>query len=83
MRLKGNPGPARITVFFEEGEFKGKSVTMDADQLVGGVALYAFTMKQWDDQEAISVETRKKIYEVIKEMFEKHPEWNSEIIENP
>lgn len=83
MILKGNSGPSRITVFFEESEFKGRSVTMDADQLVGGVALYAFTMTQWDDQETISADTRKKIYEVIKEELKKHPEWNSEIVENP
>lgn len=43
MRIQGNPGPGRITVTFEEGKFKGKSVTMDAEPLVGGVALYANT----------------------------------------
>ncbi len=81
MRILGNPGPDRITVVFEEGKYKGKSITMDADPLVGGVALYVNTIKGWDGQEnlGIELETKREIIEIIRQELRKYP--SSEIID--
>lgn len=81
MKIKGNPGPDRITITFEEGKYKGKSVTMDADHLIGGVALYANTIKNWDGLEHTEIDekTKKEIVELIKQELKKYPQ--SEIVE--
>ena len=81
MKIRGNPGPDRITVTFEEGKFKGKSVTMNAEPLVGGVALYANTIKGWDDTEYLEMgtETKKEVVALIRQELEHYPP--SEIIE--
>lgn len=81
MKIKGNPGPGRITVTFEEGKYKDKSVTMDADHLIGGVALYASTIKNWDglEQTEIDEKSKKEIVELIKQELKKYPQ--SEIVE--
>jgi hypothetical protein len=80
MKIQGNPGPDRITITFEEGKFKGKSITMDAEPLVGGVALYANSMKGWDGTEylAIDVQTKNEVIELIRQELKKYPA--SEII---
>lgn len=81
MKIIGNPGPDRITITFEEGKFKGKSITMDADQLVGGVALYANTIKGWDGLEYLGIddETKKEVVELIRQELKKYPA--SEIVD--
>ena len=81
MKIQGNPGPDRITVTFEEGRFKGKSVTMNADPLVGGIALYANTIKGWDGSEymGMDAETRKDVVTLIRNELKRYPP--SEIID--
>jgi len=81
MRILGNPGPDRITVTFEEGKYKGKSVTMDAEPLAGGVALYANTIKGWDGPQSLSMdaETRKEVIALIKNELKRYPP--SEVID--
>ncbi len=81
MKIRGNPGPDRITVIFEDGIFKGKSLTMDAEPLVGGVALYANTIKGWDGSEHLGMdaETKKQIVELIRQELKHYP--SSEIVE--
>lgn len=82
MRIYGKYGPSKITVLFEEGEFTGKSVTMEADQLIHGVALYASTLKTWDgDGTIIDSETKKKIVELIRKEFTNRPDSKSEIVD--
>lgn len=81
MKIRGNPGPDRITVTFEEGKFKGKSVTMNADPLVGGVALYAKTIKGWDGSESLGMdaETKKEVVTLIRQELKLYPP--SEIVD--
>ena len=81
MKIQGNPGPDRITVTFEEGKYKGKSITMDADQLAGGIALYANTIKGWDGLEYLGMndETKKEVVELIRQELKNYPP--SEIID--
>ena len=81
MKILGNPGPDCITVTFEDGEFCGKSVTMKAEPVVGGIVLYSSTFNSWDGQQdnIIDVQTKKRIVEMIQEELKKHP--SSEIVE--
>jgi len=81
MKILGNPGPNRITVTFEDGAFKGRSVTMDAEPVVGGIVLFASTFKSWDGQQSILIDaqTKKQITELIREELKKHP--SSEIVD--
>jgi len=81
MKIQGNPGPDRITVTFEEGKFKGKSVTMNADPLVGGVALYAKTIKGWDGSEYLGMDagTKKEVVALIRQELKRYPP--SEIVD--
>lgn len=81
MKIQGNPGPDRITVKFEEGKFEGKSLTMDAEPLVGGVSLYASTIKGWDGSAHIEMdtETKNEVIAFIKEELKRYPP--SEIID--
>ena len=75
MKIQGNPGPDRITVTFEEGKFKGKSVTMNADPLVGGVALYSKTIKSWDGSGNIGMdaETKREVVALIRQELKRYP----------
>ncbi len=75
MKIQGNPGPDRITVTFEESKFKGKSVTMDADQIVGGVVLDANSIKGWDGEEHYDMDdqTKTEVIALIKEELKKYP----------
>jgi hypothetical protein len=67
MKYRGNPGPSRISVIFENGEFAGKSVTMDAEPLLNGVALYADTIRCWDgEKDYIDMDIKKRIVQTIK-----------------
>ena len=81
MKIRGNPGPDRITVTFEEGKFRGKSVMMNAEPLVGGVALYAKTIKSWDgsDYLGMDAETKREVIALIRQELKRYPP--SEIIE--
>lgn len=80
MKILGNPGPDRITVTFEEGKFKGKSVTMDAELLVGGIALYANTIKGWDGSNlGMDTETKNEVIALIRQELKHYPQ--SEIVE--
>ncbi|MCL2321077.1 MAG: hypothetical protein FWC47_03100 [Oscillospiraceae bacterium] len=56
---------------------------MEADPLVGGVALYANTIKCWDGEKdnMIDSETLKKIVKTIRTEFAKYPESKSEIVD--
>jgi hypothetical protein len=75
MKIRGNPGPDRITVTFEESKFKGKSVTMDADSIVGGAVLYADTIRGWDGTEHLGMDakTKNEIVVLIKQALKKYP----------
>lgn len=75
MKILGNPGPNRITVTFEEGAFKGRSVTMDAEPVVGGIVLFANIFKSWDGQQNILIDAqnKKQIIELIREELKKNP----------
>ncbi|UOO38271.1 hypothetical protein IZU99_03170 [Oscillospiraceae bacterium CM] len=81
MKIRGNPGPDRITVTFEEGKFMGKSITMNAEPLVGGVALYAKTIKGWDGSEYLEIDakTKKEVITLIRQELKRYPP--SEIVE--
>ena len=81
MKIRGKPGPNRITVIFDDGEFKGKSVTMNAEPLVGGVTLYADSIIGWDGQQSNNIEgqTKHRIVELIREELKKYPA--SEIVD--
>lgn len=74
MKLVGNPGPSRITVVFEEGEFRGKSLTINAEPIVGGIVLLANGIKKWDDQQDSNIDEKdkKKIVRMIRKEINKH-----------
>lgn len=80
MKIQGTPGPDKITVTFEDGKFKGKSVTMGAEPIVGGVVLYASTIKRWDGLGTIDLEsdTRNEVIQSIRIELKHYPP--SEII---
>ena len=79
MKIQGTPGPHRIKVTFEEGKFKGKSVIMDAEPLVGGILLYANTIHDWNGGHIpISPDEKFEIVNLIKNELNKFPP--SEII---
>ena len=54
---------------------------MNADPLVGGIALYASSIKGWDGLEYIDmdVETKKEVIALIKDELRRYP--SSELIE--
>ena len=81
MKILGNPGPDRIAVTFEEGKFKGKSVTMAADPIVGGVVMYANTINGWDGLEPMEmgIETKNEVITLIRNELRHYPP--SEIID--
>ena len=81
MKIQGNPGPDRITVTFEEGKFNGKSLTMDAEPIRGGVVLYANTIKGWDNLPSTSIDfqTKEYVVELIRDELKKFPP--SEIVD--
>ena len=75
MKIQGNPGPGRITITFEEGKFNGKSLTLNAEPITGGVILYAGTIKSWDNCPdcVLDAQTKDCIIKRIREELKKYP----------
>jgi hypothetical protein len=60
VKIHGNPGPGKMTVQFESGKFNGKSITLDAEPISGGVILYSDSIRKWDGENGVINEDLKK-----------------------
>ena len=74
MKILGTPGPSRLKIIFEEGEFTGRSITVAAEPLMGGIALSMKSVKGWDENpnEEFTESVRAQIILLIREDFDKN-----------
>lgn len=80
MKILGTPGPSKVRIVFDTGDFIGRTLLVESEPIDGGILLYSDTINFWEgDKNHIDQETKLRIIKEIKNEFEKIPNCKSEI----